>query len=231
MKTIRLYGELAKKFGKEFKLEVRTAAEAVRALCVMVKGFREHLEAHSEPGYVVRVHKTAKALEELHDPVSSKETIKIIPVVAGASAVGRIILGAALVAFAIYNPFGWAAVSIGSTTVGSISFSIGASLVLGGVAELLAPPPPNMEGMRPPEQTPSYMFDGPVNTMGAGYAVPVGYGELLVGSHVISAELFSVEEPIGGTSTTSTRKSGILGVINTITETAAAAAFAGTSTK
>lgn len=104
---------------------------------------------------------------------------------------------------------------------------MGMSLTLGGVAELLAPSPSKMEGMKPPEQTPSYMFDGPVNTMGAGYAVPVGYGELLVGSHVISAELFSVEEPIGGTSTTSTRKAGILGIINTTAE----AAYAGTSTK
>lgn len=228
MKTIRLYGELAKKFGKEFKLEVRTAAEAVRALCVMVKGFREHLEAHSEPGYVVRVHKTAKAIEELHDPVSSKETIKIIPVVAGASAVGRIILGVALIAFAIYAPqLGFAALGTKGAIVSTVAFGIGMSLTLGGVAELLAPSPPKMGGMRPPEQTPSYMFDGPVNTMGAGYAVPVGYGELLVGSHVISAELFSVEEPIGGTSATSTRKTGILGIVNTTAE----AAYAGTSTK
>ena len=40
------------------------------------------------------------------------------------------------------------------------------------------------------------MFDGPIDTIGSGYAVTVGYGEMLVGSHVVSADLYSVEEPI-----------------------------------
>jgi predicted phage tail protein len=216
MKTIKLYGELAKKFGKEFELEVRSVAEAIRALCIMVSGFREHLEKHSEPGYVVRINKESIDADSLVNPVSNKEIIKIIPVVAGASAVGRIIIGVALVAvaFMLGGPVGGAAMFESLTAfAATMSFYMGMSLTLGGVAELLAPSPPKMEGMKPPEQTPSYMFDGPVNTMGAGYAVPVGYGELLVGSHVISAELISVEEPIGGTSTNTTRKSGIFSVV------------------
>lgn len=219
MKTIKLYGELAEKFGKEFKLAVKTPAEAIRALCLQLGGFRQHLEKYSEPGYVVRVGKDARDAEELTAPSSNLEIIRIIPVVAGASAVGRIILGIALIAVAIYAP--WAATAIGSTgaTVGTVMLGIGASLVLGGIAELLAPSPPKTDGNTAPEATPSYLFDGPVNTMGAGYAVPVGYGELLVGSHVISAELYSVEEPIGGTSTTTTRKVGPLigGRIGTVT--------------
>ena len=219
MKTIKLYGELAEKFGKEFKLAVKTPAEAIRALCLQLGGFRQHLEKYSEPGYVVRVGKDARDAEELTAPSSNLEIIRIIPVVAGASAVGRIILGIALIAVAIYAP--WAATALGATgaTVGTVMIGIGVSLTLGGIAELLAPSPPKTDGNTAPEATPSYLFDGPVNTMGAGYAVPVGYGELLVGSHVISAELYSVEEPIGGTSTTTTRKVGPLtgGRIGTVT--------------
>lgn len=191
MKTILLYGELEKKFGREFELDVRTPAEAVRALCTMVDGFRRHLEEFSEPGYVVRVGDYDRGEDDLNAPSSDKEVIRIIPVVAGASAVGRIIVGVALVALAITNPMGWLALGTQGAIGTTVMFGMGMSLAMGGIAELLAPAPPKFESKNVAE-SPSYMFDGPVNTMGAGYAVPVGYGELIVGSHVISAELYSV---------------------------------------
>ena len=209
MKTVKLYGELGTKFGKVFTLDVRTPAEAVRALCVQLSGFRQHLEDNSEPGYVVKVGDSERVGEEITFPSSDKETIKIIPVVAGGSAVGRIVLGVALIGLAFYMPqLGFAALGTQGAVAATVAFGMGMSLAMGGIAELLAPSPPKFEANTGPEATPSYMFDGPVNTVGAGYAVPVGYGELLVGSHVISAELYSVEEPIGGSTPTPTRKTG-----------------------
>ena len=213
MKTVKLYGELGKKFGKQFKLDVRNPAEALRALCVQVPGFRQHLEQFSEPGYVVRVGDEVRGEEELHAPSSNKEVIKIVPVVSGASAVFRGILGVALIAFAFWNPLGWAALGTTGAIGTTVAFGVGMSLAMGGIAELLAPAPPKFEANTGPEATPSYMFDGPVNTMGAGYAVPVGYGELLVGSHVVSAELYSVEEPIGSTAPEASRKTGVFSLI------------------
>lgn len=202
MKLIKLYGDLALEFGKEFKLDVKNAAEAIRALCVQLKGFREYLEKHSEPGYIIKVGKTAVALEELNYPSSASETIQIIPVVTGSSGATKAIIGIAILALVIWNPMGWAYTAAtattagGMTVAGQIAVSIGLSLTMGGIAEMLAPTPPKMEAATAPEATPSYMFNGPVNTIGPGYAIPVGYGELLIGSHVISAELYSVEEAI-----------------------------------
>lgn len=202
MKLIKLYGDLALNFGKEFELDVRNAAEAIRALCVQLKGFREYLEEHSEPGYTVKVGKIELSEDELHNPTSLSETIKIIPLVAGGSATTKIIIGVTLLALAWWNPGSWAYVAAtassagGMTVAGQIAVSIGLSLTMGGIAEILAPTPPKMEAATAPEATPSYMFDGPVNTIGPGYTIPVGYGELLIGSHVISAELYSVEEAI-----------------------------------
>lgn len=46
MKTIKLYGVLAKKFGKEFRLSVESTREAMRALSVQVQGF-EHFMLHA----------------------------------------------------------------------------------------------------------------------------------------------------------------------------------------
>ena len=178
MKTIKLYGALGAKFGKVFKLDVKNPAEAVRAMCSQVKGFRQHLVRFSEPGYVVRVGGDDKSLDELRDPCSSN----------GANAVVRIIIGTALIAAGVIaggptNPLGFTLMTMGS------------SLVMGGIAEILAPSP-KTTASNSRKETPSYMFDGPVNTIGSGYAVTVGYGEMLIGSHVVSAELYSVEEPI-----------------------------------
>ena len=46
LKIIRLYGILAKKFGKEFRLDVESTSEAMRALSVQVPGF-EHFMLHA----------------------------------------------------------------------------------------------------------------------------------------------------------------------------------------
>jgi predicted phage tail protein len=47
--------------------------------------------------------------------------------------------------------------------------------------------------MSGPENKPSFLFDGPVNTIAQGHPVPVGYGEMYVGSAVISAGIVTEE--------------------------------------
>ena len=194
MKTVRLYGVLGEKFGREFKLDVRTPAEAIKALCAQIKGLRQHFGEFSEPGYIVRVGTESRGLDELGHPSSSKEVIRIIPVTAGSSATARIIIGVSLMV--VGAMMAWADGGFTFTNGAMIVFSIGASMTLGGIAELLAPAPPKMKPNRAANATPSYLFDGPVNTSGSGYAVSAGYGEMLIGSHVVSAEFYSVEEAV-----------------------------------
>ena len=119
-----------------------------------------------------------------------------MPVVAGAGGkVGQILLGAALIAASFVMPLGafgfGSAVLFGTTTVASLAFSVGVSLALGGVAQMLAPQP-KFDGPQE-EQQPSYVFNGAVNTTAQGQPVPVGYGRMIVGSAVISAGI-SVED-------------------------------------
>ena len=45
------------------------------------------------------------------------------------------------------------------------------------------------------KRDPSYIFNGPVNTMAQGHPVPIGYGEMIVGSAVISAGISVDESP------------------------------------
>ena len=70
---------------------------------------------------------------------------------------------------------------------------VGMSLALGGVAQILAPTPNTPEPKESAENTPSYLFNGAVNTTAQGHPVPIGYGRLIVGSAVISASIVTTE--------------------------------------
>jgi predicted phage tail protein len=56
-------------------------------------------------------------------------------------------------------------------------------LILGGIASMLAPTPELPDGDKPT----NYGFDGASNTARQGYAIPVCYGQLLIGGTVISS--------------------------------------------
>ena len=68
IKRVLLYGHLRARFGKEYRFAVGSAAEAIRALCFQVKGFRAYLETHSEPGYRVLVGTNAATLDTVLKP-------------------------------------------------------------------------------------------------------------------------------------------------------------------
>ena len=93
------------------------------------------------------------------------------------------------------------------TAVGTALSAIGASLILGGVSQLLSPQPetPKLTGFDGPVTNEnlggpqsveratsgiqSYAFSGPANSVGQGATVPVAYGEVLAGSHLISSDV------------------------------------------
>lgn len=192
MKTIILLGELGKRYGRKHMLDVKSPAEAVRALCANFKDFAAFVSASADRnvGYRVLNKREEVGEDELHNPASQR--ITIAPVVAGAGGtVGKILLGAAMIAASFLVP-GLAAVTLfGSTTLATVAFSVGVSLALGGIAQMLAPQP-KFDGPQE-EQQPSYVFNGAVNTTAQGQPVPVGYGRMIVGSAVISAGI-SVED-------------------------------------
>jgi predicted phage tail protein len=195
LRKIRLYGRLAKFVGKRvLEADVASAAEAVRFLLANFPQLEQHM---ADQHYRVSVGSYDLAESELHDP-AGQQVIKIIPVVAGAGAVGRIIAGVALIGLSILT----AGATIGllglaaPLAISPILVGIGASLVLGGVAQLLTPVPKMPQGAASnTDQDPrkSYSFSGIQQTSRQGVPVPVVYGETLVGSVVISAGIDTVQ--------------------------------------
>lgn len=192
MRTVKLYGELGKRFGRVHRFDVASPAEAIRALSANHPSFQKFMIESESHGLGFRVRNGAAEIEDadqVRDPASGD--IKIIPVVLGSSAGVRIIIGAVLIAASFLIP------GVGPAVAGAL-LSAGSALALGGVIQLLSPPPKVNEPKERPENDPSYLFNGPVNTTAQGQPVPVAYGRVLVGGAIISAGI-SIEQIKSGT--------------------------------
>lgn len=183
MMLVVLHGILGREFGREWHLDVSSPAEAVRAIQANKPGFCKRIIELDRRGLVFRVRLGGEAIgeEELH--LRSEKRLDITPVVQGAGAAARFVAGVALVVLG-YFTFG------ATTALGMALISGGVGMMLGAVVEWLTPIPKRQE-YENPENKPSYYFNGGANTTTQGLPVPVGYGELLVGSHVVSVGIYA----------------------------------------
>jgi predicted phage tail protein len=191
LRKIKLYGQLAKFIGKRvLEADVATAAEAVRMLVANFPGLEQHM---AEQHYRVTVGTYDLDKTEIHDPAGQQE-IKIVPVIVGAGAVGRIIAGIALIAASFIPGLQGVAILGTKLLVTTALVTVGASLLLGGVAQLLTPVPKVPQGSgsdNDPRKT--FNFSGIQQTSRQGVPVPCVYGLTLVGSVVISAGTDTVQ--------------------------------------
>lgn len=186
LRKIKLYGALAKFVGTRILYaDVSSAADAIRFLVANFAGIEQHM---SDSYYKVSVGTYALVEDELHTPVGNQD-IQIIPVIGGAGAVGRIILGVVLIGLSFIPGIG--------ALVAPVLFGLGASLVLGGVSQLLTPVPVISKGPdKQDDPQKSYSFSGVQQTSRQGIPVPIVYGKRLTGSVVISAGV-STDVPAG----------------------------------
>jgi predicted phage tail protein len=190
LRKIKLYGKLAKFIGhRVLEADVATAAEAVRFLVANWPEVERHM---ADQHYRVSIGTYDIDLEELHHPAGAAP-ISFVPVVGGAGAVGRILIGVALIAAAFFT--GGATIGLlglaAPVAVSTVLAGVGITLILGGVAQLLTPTPKISQDEGDPRK--SFSFSGIQNTNRAGVPVPVVYGETLVGSVVISAGIDIVQ--------------------------------------
>lgn len=186
LRTVKLYGIAGARFGRVHRIAVASTREAVRALCVTVPGFEKFMMNAKDNGLTFAVFSGRKNLveDELQHPVGEDE-IRIAPVLVGSKKAGlfQTILGAALVVVGVFtSAYG------GSTLVG-----LGASMMLGGVMQMLSPQTSGLAGAGPNNGT-SYYFNGPVNSAAQGEPVPLVYGRMTVGSKVISSGIFAQDQ-------------------------------------
>ncbi|HIF2325102.1 TPA: tail assembly protein [Salmonella enterica] len=191
MVRICLYGDL-QRFGKRFGLSIKTAAEGIHALAVQLPGFRQKL---SDGWYQVRIAgrdvDEASLSARLYEPLLPGAVIHIVPRMEGAKRGGffQVIAGVALIGLAWWNPAGW----LGAAAVSGL-YGAGASMVLGGLAQMLTPVPktPAMHQADNGKENP--YFSSLDNMAAQGNPLPVLYGEMQIGSRVISQMLSTRDE-------------------------------------
>lgn len=186
MKTILLYGALGKKFGKKHVLDIKNPAEAIRALSVVIKGFKQYMINDKVSGYKIFVGTEDIYIPNMNVPTSDREAIRIVPLITGNESDNtlNIVLGIIIIAIASFYS-GGAATGSTSAAVWGVIGNIGTALLIQGVAGMIADS--TVEDNEKSEEDPNYVFDGAVNTTRQGNPVPVGYGILRIGSQVISA--------------------------------------------
>ena len=196
LRKLKLYGQLAEFIGhKEFEIKVNSVSQAVSFL---IHNFPEVERFMGPKYYQVKVGDYDIDKNELAYPVG-QEDIHFIPVISGAGrGMGKILLGAALIAGAfIVNPAisfsfksgvtGFSALTGVSGALTKAAIYVGASLVLSGVTDLLFPLPEPQKFSSEEDPQLSFSFSGVQNTSRAGTPVPIVYGEIITGSVVISA--------------------------------------------
>lgn len=184
LKTIKLYGILAKKFGKEFHLAVDNTREAMRALSVQVQGF-EHFMLHAhEQGLEFAVFQDDENISETElDMNTSAKVIKVVPRVMGAGGAVQTIIGAVLVVVGVLVTVGTLG---GGAALGAGLIGAGVGMMVGGIAMMLMPKIENQDQNQDGNKA-NKGFGSAVTTVAQGNPVPVLYGQREVGGFIASA--------------------------------------------
>lgn len=205
IRAVHLYGALGRRFGRHFRLDIHSPAEAMRALTVLRPGFRQAIRE----GYwrvIVGQPRVDNAipLGQLNMSLGGQE-LHVVPATQprGGDGTLGIIAGVAIIAAAVVlSPFsggaslaaGLAATSALGVSYGAIAM-VGVGMVLTGVAGLLTPTPQVQPGQQQtdtatrPEDRPSFFFQGVTNNSVQGGPVPLVFGTHLTGSVVVSASI------------------------------------------
>lgn len=194
MVTVRFYGTL-KQFGTTFKLEVQNTAEALRALTSQIPHLRQFIQQGLFTVRIAQQYIDNRYLEKgLYYTLKANDVIHITPVLKGAKRGGvfGVIAGIAMIATAlVLSPVVLGAVAASTAwTIGAV----GASLLLGGVAQMLTKQP-NMPSVSEKEKKNSTAFSNLSNMASQGKAMPLAYGRIRTGSMIISqgVETFDAE--------------------------------------
>lgn len=199
LKTMRLKGLMAKKFGRVHQFHVSDLRELLRAMCSQVPGFKKYVSnAHlSGVRFAFFSGKENIGIQEF-DMCSSESEFEMEPVLEGAKRGGmlQIVIGAvALVAAYFTAGASFTVLGVTASSVTTALTGLGISMMLGGVVQMLTPQPKYSPGASSStDNKPNYAFGAPVNTVAMGYPVPVLYGQREIGGAIISAGSFTSDQ-------------------------------------
>ena len=182
LKKIKVYGKLRKFLGKSyFEAAVKSPHQAMSFLLANFEGLQKHMNDQ-----VYKVKMGGNEITEDLLSMSGQGDIQIIPVAIGSL---PFVVGGGLIAA------GAAAATASSFIIGTVLAtaltSIGTSMIIGGITDLISPQNSlqNISSVSDidPSIRGSYSFSGIQNVSSSGVPVPIIYGRVFSGSIIISA--------------------------------------------
>ena len=190
LKKIKVYGKLRQFLGQSyFEAAVRSPQQAFAFLKANFEGVEKHMNDQ-----LYKIKMGGRVVTEEFLTMSGQGDIQIIPVATGAGPaipiIGGIIgigAGAAAAATTLTGAAGFLVGTVLSTAL----TTIGTSMLIGGVTDLISPTQPasniSQVGDLDPSIRGSYSFSGIQNVSNAGVPIPIIYGSVFTGSVIISA--------------------------------------------
>ena len=183
---IKLHGKLSKIYGESFEFKnINKPMDAIKAMDSIMPGFRKHIinEAKAGGHYEIIVNGASKNAFQLETKEKSIKEVEIVPCILGYAPV-VIILGVIAVGVGMAGIYGLA--------VSAFLIALGVGLIIAGIMYLLTPIPenePNEQSIRSSIRNSSFLFQNPTNSSSQGRAIPIVYGRLRVGSHVVGTTI------------------------------------------
>ncbi|MGA0119860.1 MAG: hypothetical protein ACO3HJ_00230 [Methylophilaceae bacterium] len=188
MTKIFIHGKLGKIFGEHHELNIQKKVDVVNAINANRKGFKQKILSDFKKGVDYDLinpndpDKKWNTVDEfLNEP--APEELHIVPSINGSA-------GLIAVGVFVFK----AVVAVGSF-LGSGSFlaNLALGIILNGIQMLLFPAPkgPAAQQVEGKLDQSSYLFSSLDNQSVQGFAIPLVYGELRIGSNVISVNVFN----------------------------------------
>jgi predicted phage tail protein len=211
---IILHGKLKELYSETLELTGNTAAELINGMCKVTKAFNPKPGQPRHEIAVLGFESESRLKSPLSDDIKE---LHLVPSMNGGKRGGffQIVVGAVLIAAAFAFPAtigAWGAMGAGVTS--SFAFSIGFSLVMGGLLGMLSPTPEADNfgnGEADPEASKYLASSG--NTVKIGTRIPLVYGRFRIFGHYLSFDVDAVDyDPTQGT--VSSNNSSIVNVYN-----------------
>lgn len=198
--TVILGGPLGKKYGRRFEFMLHRPIDAIKALHCNFPDFVETMQGYADKGMEFRITDLSDGRRDLSldesTTLNRPKVLRLAPVVAGASeqtakANTQLAIATVLAVAAIALSDGAAAPWV-VQALASMSVSFAIQGALGHYAAHQS----KKNKKEQKEKNPNNLFSNQENVTEAGGPVPVGYGQMMVGSTVIGVAYEVYDMPL-----------------------------------
>lgn len=198
--TVILGGPLGKKYGRRFEFMLHRPIDAIKALHCNFPDFVETMQGYADKGMEFRITDLSNGRRDLSldesTTLNRPKVLRLAPVVAGASEQ----TAKANTQLAIATVLAVAAIALSGGTaspwVVQALAAMSVSFAIQGALGHYAAHQSKKNKKEQKEKNPSNLFSNQENVTEAGGPVPVGYGEMMIGSTVIGVAYEIYDKPL-----------------------------------